>query len=113
MDEWTIKLCWLVERYKSELAKRYWITMWLDVDLWWSTICWIHEIVLISKKFWFIQWLIENDKINRSKVLISFSMAEYDGLWNTYWHWVDDNQRLLMILTISDTPIKDLVSYLK
>ena len=40
-------------------------------------------------------------------------MAEYDGLWNMYWHWVDDNQRLLMILAISDTPIEDLVSTLK
>ena len=68
---------------------------------------------LISKSFWFIKWLVDNDKIDRDKVLISFSMAEYDGLWNMYWHWVDDNQRLLMILAISDTPIEDLVSTLK
>jgi len=76
---------------------------------WWT----FSTLYCISKKYWFIQRLVDNDKIDRDKVLISFSMAEYDGLWNMYWHWVDDNQRLLMILAISDTPIEDLVSTLK
>ena len=71
------------------------------------------NLLCISKSYYFIQRLVENDKIDRSKVLISFSMAEYDGLWNMYWHWVDRNQRLLMILAISDTPIEDLISYLR
>jgi len=35
---------------------------------------------VISKRFKFIQRLVDNDKIDRDKVLISFSMAEYDGL---------------------------------
>ena len=38
------------------------------------------ELLCISKGYDFIQRLVENDKIDRSKVLISFSMAEYDGL---------------------------------
>ena len=71
------------------------------------------ELLCISKGYDFIQRLVENDKIDRSKVLISFSMAEYDGLWNMYWHWVDDNQRLLMLLSIQDNPIEFLISILK
>ena len=38
------------------------------------------ELLCISKGYEFIKRLVENDKIDRSKVLISFSMAEYDGL---------------------------------
>ena len=68
---------------------------------------------VLSKRFKFIKWLIDNDKINRSKVLISFSMAEFDGLWNMYCHWIDDDWRLLMILTVQDNPTEYLVSILK
>lgn len=68
---------------------------------------------IISKRFGFIKWLVDNDKIDRDKVLISFAMTERDWLWNYYWHWVEDYQRILMLLSISDTPIDDLISYLK
>lgn len=108
MDEWTIKLYWLVECYRLELAKRYWVTMWLDVDLWWSSICWIHETVLISKNFWFIQWLIENDKIDFEK----------DKYWMIFYEdWVqkfiESEEEILMELSIQDNPIKFLISILK
>ena len=64
--------------------------------------------VLISKSFWFIKWLVENDKINTES-------------WPLYWfHFIMHNRQpyslyetILMILAISDTPIEDLISYLK
>jgi len=95
-ERWTNRVC-------------YWVDIWIVMSEWIT----YRFGYFISKEFWFIQRLVDNDKIDRDKVLISFSMAEYDGLWNMYWHWVDDNQRLLMILAISDTPIEDLVSTLK
>ena len=55
---------------------------------------------IISKKYWFIKWLVENDKIDLDKV-------EFVGEWTTKY------QSLLMLLSISDTPIEDLISYLK
>jgi hypothetical protein len=81
---------------------------------------------IISKKFWFIKWLVENDKIDREK-------CWFKNEWLS-WNWYDsgiafvqnyDNDtfkvsefyspylQLLMLLSISDTPIEDLISYLK
>lgn len=56
--------------------------------------------ILISKYFWFIKWLVENDKIDIDKV-------EFVGEWTTKY------QSLLMLLSISDTPVEDLILYLK
>ena len=66
------------------------------------------EIRLISKWYGFIKWLVENDKINTES-------------WPLYWfHFIMHNRQpyslyetILMILAISDTPIEDLISYLK
>lgn len=55
----------------------------------------------LSKKFWFIKRLVENDKINLDEI------ERYSSFWYTYY------QNLLMLLAISDTPIEDLISYLK
>ena len=57
------------------------------------------ETYIISKKFWFIQWLVENDKINTDE----FSIIE----------GFDDYECLLMRLAIDDNPIEFLVSILK
>jgi len=57
------------------------------------------ESKIISKKFWFIKWLVENDKIDFDKFPQVMEYSDYESL--------------LMILSISDTPIDDLISYLK
>ena len=65
------------------------------------------------KKGDFIKWLVENDKIDFEWMswnwkLISYLTDEKDYKWNDIKEWV-----VLMLLSISDTPIKDLISYLK
>ena len=60
--------------------------------------------VLISKSFWFIKWLVENDKIDLDKLE---KKVLKENLIRKFDEW------LLMLLSISDTPIEDLVSYLK
>jgi len=59
----------------------------------------------------FIKWLVENDKIDRVQKTKEFRLQiELDDWY--YWElWWED--RLLMLLSISDTPIEDLISYLK
>ena len=54
---------------------------------------------ITSKKFWFIQWLVENDKIDTDE----FSTID----------WFDDYESLLMRLAIDDEPIEFLASILK
>ena len=70
---------------------------WVDED-------WILDEWICSKKFWFIQWLVENDKIDRERMRDNWGDMQY--------HFPDEDL-FIMSLAISDTPIDDLVSYLK
>ena len=63
------------------------------------------EFIIISKKFWFIKWLVENDKIDLWNNMLWIEWSILDNYWYENW--------LLMLLSISDTPIEDLISYLK
>jgi len=64
------------------------------------------DLEIISKKFWFIKWLVENDKIDFNKDALVSLASE---LWCT----ARDEKIVLMVLSISDTPIEDLISYLR
>lgn len=67
---------------------------------------------IISKKFWFIKWLVENEKINFKK----FDGDNCDYLENPIWsnnYDECDYLDLIQWLAISDTPIDDLIYYLK
>ena len=73
-----------------------------------SFLYWTREysyLTLISKKFGFIKWLVENDKIDFENNYLSIS--------KTYIEEYPRYESLLMLLSISDTPIEDLISYLK
>jgi len=68
---------------------------------------------IISKDYQFIKWLVENDKINFKK----FDGDNYDYLENPIWSnnydTVWDYKTIIQWLSISDTPIDDLISYLR
>ena len=67
------------------------------VVLTWKDFIELNRLILISKEYEFIKWLVENDKIDESKI--------FCDQWLYY--------SLLCKLAISDTPIEDLISYLK
>ena len=73
------------------------------------------ESKIISKKFWFIKWLVENDKIDREKFWNSETKSsKYSDFELSYDTPREDYTNiLLMELAISDTPIEDLILYLK
>ena len=67
----------------------------------------LNQLSVLKK---FIKWLVENDKIDFSKF----------NFWNEimycvyeYTPEVSEEEELLMLLSISDTPIEDLLLYLK
>ena len=64
---------------------------------------------IISKKFWFIKWLVENEKIDFSREweYSTKSIEEFD------WLLRDDSDWLIMLLSIQDEPIEFLISILK
>lgn len=85
----------------------------------WINICrpqfqeyYLVEMMLISKYYWLIKWLVENDKTDDYKI-----RKAREEIWNVidYFYkipWAAEKS-LLMLLSISDTPIDDLISYLK
>ena len=70
----------------------------------------VWDTAVISKEYWFIKWLVENDKINFSKF----------NFWNEimycvyeYTPEVSEEEELLMLLSINDNPIEFLISILR
>ena len=85
------------------------IRLW-KIDLPWFTIFWIHEIILISREFWFIERLVKNNKINLYKSWIE----ELPAMYGYDYESVEcKSDRLLMLLSIQENPIEFLISILK
>ena len=62
---------------------------------------------IMSKTFWFIKWLVENDKIDFEWKL---NTIRFESLVD---QTLDSYLALLMLLSISNSPTEDLISYLK
>ena len=97
-----------------ELLNEYeWKPSWYELrwSIWFELDGVPYDDYIITKKFWFIKWLVENDKIDLDKVIekSDFFPVEKVPEYNSY----SDYESLLMLLSISDTPIEDLISYLK
>jgi hypothetical protein len=99
------KLIELLNEYEKELNtglhwridEKYWM-------LWrWINLMWVDQY-LISKHYWFIKWLVENDNIDISKTP-----------WHFIYHYTDEDivKEALMHLAIQDKPIEFLISILK
>ena len=63
---------------------------------------------VISKKFWFIQWLVENEKID-----FSWEWKLSSELVNLFERKLDNAEWVIALLSIQDNPIEFLVSILK
>jgi len=83
-------------------------------DIFFENEDWFHaeEAEIISKKFWFIERLVENDKIILQKGIIR--RVEYDNYWVLEdIHRYSAYESILMYLAIQDDPIEFLISILK
>lgn len=71
------------------------------------------EDTVISARYGFIKWLVENDKIGREKVKEKSDRIPLllDKVWDIYNCGV--LKSVLMLLSISDTPIEFLCEILK
>jgi len=108
LNEYNIELHWVDRTYKD------------GFDLWYEQEYMrdFRVAYLISKSFWFIERLVQNDKINFEKA--DADISKDIVLWRepdfydfmVYRRFLDE-EKVLMLLAISDTPIEDLISYLK
>ena len=116
------KLIELLNEYEKEIKKSEFYEW--EKWIWWDTNLfrrdtrdeeWSHlysdtaDTYVISKKFWFIKWLVENDKIDTESYC---RITSIERKWekDVYRDEVDS---LLMLLAIQDEPIDFLCSILK
>jgi len=107
-----------------ELLNEWELEVWSSRLKWyiWNNPIWIYckssdyhfwlfsKIILISKEYWFIKRLVENDKIDRDRILKEnwqFRLFYYD------LERVKNYDRLVMYLSVEDNPIEFLISILK
>ena len=97
-----MKEIWKLIELLNEYSKEIWYFN--EEDLQWQTKAWI-----LSKEFWWIRWLVENDKIDLEK------LRDLDIADNFNYEYFNKNKSdfLISLLSISDTPIEDLISYLR
>lgn len=101
------------ESLERDLAdcRAIWYESWTQNLMVWNY--WMPDRIvsmIISKSFWFIGWLVQNDKIDRDKIL------KENGLFRKYFYdleYVKNYDRLVMWLSVEDSPTKFLISYLK
>lgn len=111
--EWIWKLIELLNEYEPYIQSdgTHIDNFWWYVSQWHSAVfpkeVWVERI--ISKSYWFIEWLVDNDKIDLWKIdedrLETIQYSEKERI--TIYDW------LLMLLSISNSPIDDLVLYLR
>jgi transcription initiation factor IIE alpha subunit len=100
------KEIWKLLELLNEYDSKSW---WEETDEWIDNIWKIYEfhseLQIISKKYGFIQRLVDNDKIDKRQVHI---LCWTDDMEYNY----SEEELILMELAISDTPIEDLLLYL-
>lgn len=121
MEEKIWKLIELANQYEIEKEKSEWVNVdayvefkwdynynrfvrYDETDHWeWDNLYWDTAVAyLISKSFWFIKWLVENDKIDKDKFICS------------YEHYISKlDDAIIARLAIQDEPIRFLISILK
>lgn len=90
--------------YLVQLLNEYEIS--LDSQPYWTrNMVAISEEMVISKKLWFIKRLVNNNKIDNSK------LSRESDMW--FWDKYEREESLLMLLAISDNPIDLLCEIIK
>ena len=104
------KLIELLNEYskkKHNIAMRelnWELWQWFHYLNYWSS---YSELLMVSKKYEFIKWLVDNNKIDYQKS--PWEIMFDDRMWTTFS--LEDS--IVMMLSISNSPIEDLISYLK
>ena len=100
------KLIELLDKFRRENKTKELIgEPWTLVPLTWKDFIELNRVMIISKEYGFIEWLVENDKI---KDYYEWN-DDIDYVREKYWFY----EALLMLLSISSTPIEFLISILR
>jgi hypothetical protein len=123
---WIEKLIELLNEYTKK--EKFWIiwkfwedpiwVYWYVNDKYW--LWWASKLVSVSKEYWFIKWLVENDKIDIVKVYENLTNYEIEIRIRAVKELLENNEedtisylKLLMLLAIQDEPVKYLCEILR
>ena len=95
---------WKLLELLNEYSKNIWYFN--EEDLQWQTKAWI-----LSKEFWWVKWLVENDKIDIDHLEYKYQDIMYELLEALIIE--NKSDFLIMLLSIQDNPINFLISILK
>jgi hypothetical protein len=102
------KLLNLLNEYESESwIIKDWDIVKVGCDDYWLPCIDSYKQCIISKSYWFIDWLVKNDKIDYQKS--PWEIMFDDRMWTMFS--LEDS--IVMMLSISQNTIDDLISYLK
>ena len=106
LNEFETPQSWVVfKSYDDYDGTFYWVDIDGETEIAWS------DSMILSKRFQWVKWLVENDKIDRTDIPTWF---DYEYQWRKDIYCVSYEVNILtMRLSISDTPIEDLISYLR
>ena len=93
LNEYNCNKLWYVDKWEIKNNKFI-----LDYKIW--TYAFRTHLYIISKEYWFIQWLVQNNKTKE---------VAYWLWYTSYSEW----ENLIRLLSIQDEPIRFLVSILK
>ena len=65
---------------------------------------------VISKRFWFIEWLVDQNKIEFDRAR---DRSDSPLLYAGWWEFYSDSEVIIATLSVEDNPIEFLVSILK
>ena len=110
------KLIKLLNEYERSKWTNLEITNWKCVYwnlsyFWYGN--WYSEFLCISKRYGFIQRLVDNDKIDTTNKFTIMTNVENKENWLWYSHTFEWYEALIMLLSIQDNPIEFLISVLK
>ena len=115
LNEYETPRSWIVFKSYDDYD---WTFYWVDCD-WETEIAWSDSLIC-SKKFWWIWWLVENDKIDLVKVYENLTNYEIEIRIRAVKELLENNEedtiaylKLLMLLAIQDEPIRFLCEILK
>ena len=97
LNEYNCEKLWYVDKWEIKNNKFI-----LDYKIW--IYAFRTHLYIISKEYWFIQWLRSHDRIR--------DFGPLEQLVNGYWRFQEYESRL-MLLSIQDDPIGFLISILK
>ena len=105
-----------------KLLNEYRPNSWMEY-MWWIAYIWADQysypvdceaLTIISKEYGFIKRLVDNDKIDLEKVWkVWMTKIKWEPTSYMFDKIYSDYECLLMLLAISEQPLKDLISYLK